>query len=89
MRLAERELRRAERHSEREGRDSERHVFIERLHADENRRARTAEEGRRIRIMEDAEGNRRVWVNGEEQTGDDLTNWLNRLEAERLDGGND
>lgn len=89
MRLAERELRRAERHAEREGRDSERRVFIERLHADENRRARTAEEGRRIRIMEDAEGNRRVWVNGEEQTGDNLTNWLNRLEAERLDGGND
>lgn len=89
MRLAERELRRAERHAEREGRDSEHRVFIERRHAEESRRARTAEEGRRIRIVEDADGNRRLWVNGEEQTGDNLIEWLNRLEAERLEGGND
>lgn len=41
-----------------------------------------------VRIVEDDDGNRRVWVNGEEQTGDDLTNWLNELEADRLDGGN-
>ncbi|WP_300527799.1 hypothetical protein [Maricaulis sp.] len=93
MRLAERELRRAERHAERaarrEGRDAERRVLIERRHAEEGARFRAAEEGRRIRIVEDADGNRRVWVNGEEQTGDNLTDWLNRLEAERLDGGND
>jgi len=41
-----------------------------------------------VRIEEDGDGNRRVWVDGEEQTGDDLTNWLNQLEADRLDGGN-
>ena len=41
-----------------------------------------------VRVEEDGDGNRRVWVNGEEQTGDDLINWLNQLEADRLDGGN-
>lgn len=41
-----------------------------------------------IRVIEDDDGNRRVWVNGEEQTGDDLTDWLNELEADRLEGGN-
>jgi hypothetical protein len=38
-----------------------------------------------IRI-EDDDGRRRVWIDGEEQTGDDLVDWLNRLETDRLEG---
>jgi hypothetical protein len=39
-----------------------------------------------IRVEEEDNGVRRVWVDGEEQTGDDLTEWLNRLEAGELSG---
>lgn len=41
-----------------------------------------------IRI-EDEDGRRRVWIDGEEQTGDDLVDWLNRLEIDRLEGRHD
>lgn len=42
-----------------------------------------------IRIERDDDGRRRVWVNGEEQTGDNLIDWLNRIESQRLAGGPD
>ncbi|SDM29758.1 hypothetical protein [Maricaulis salignorans] len=47
------------------------------------------EENRSIRVERTDDGRRQVWVNGEEQTGDDLISWLNQLEAERLAGGMD
>ncbi|WP_417496987.1 hypothetical protein [Maricaulis sp.] len=40
-----------------------------------------------VRIERNDDGRRQVWVNGEEQTGDSLVDWLNRIEAERLAGG--
>ena len=40
-----------------------------------------------VRVERDENGRRQVWVNDEEQTGDDLVSWLNQLEAERLAGG--
>ncbi|MAK65189.1 MAG: hypothetical protein CMF75_10705 [Maricaulis sp.] len=43
-------------------------------------------ESRNVRVEQDEDGRRRVWVNGEEQTGDDLTEWLNQLESDRLAG---
>jgi len=33
--------------------------------------------------VEDRDGRIRVWINGEEQTGDDLTDWLNSEEGQR------
>lgn len=42
-----------------------------------------------VRIEQDGDGRRRVWVDGEEQTGDALIDWLNRLEADRLAGDTD
>lgn len=39
-----------------------------------------------IRVERSEDGRRQVWINGEEQTGDDLVSWLNQLEAERLAG---
>jgi hypothetical protein len=40
-----------------------------------------------VRVERSDDGRRQVWVNDEEQTGDDLVSWLNQLEAERLAGG--
>jgi archaellum component FlaG (FlaF/FlaG flagellin family) len=40
-----------------------------------------------VRVEDGADGRRRIWVDGEEQTGDDLIEWLNRLESQRLAGG--
>ena len=40
-----------------------------------------------VRIERYDDGRRQVWVDGEEQTGDSLVDWLNRIEAERLSGG--
>lgn len=42
---------------------------------------------RNVRVERDADGRQRVWVNDEEQTGDDLVTWLNQLQADRLAGG--
>tara|TARA_R110000868_G_scaffold331140_1_gene592113 strand:+ start:5658 stop:6836 length:1179 start_codon:yes stop_codon:yes gene_type:complete len=39
---------------------------------------------RNIRVERSDDGRQQVWVNGEEQTGNDLVTWLNQLEAERL-----
>ena len=41
---------------------------------------------REIRVEEE-DGRTRVWVDGTEQTGDDLTGWLNQLQSDRLAGG--
>jgi archaellum component FlaG (FlaF/FlaG flagellin family) len=40
-----------------------------------------------VRVEQDEDGRRRIWVDDEEQTGDDLIEWLNRLESQRLAGG--
>ncbi len=42
---------------------------------------------RSIRVERGEDGRRQVWVNDEEQTGDDLVGWLNQIEADRLAGG--
>lgn len=47
------------------------------------------DENRSVRIEQDNDGRRRVWVDGEEQTGDALIDWLNRLEADRLAGNSE
>lgn len=70
----------------------ERRAHAERMRGEAERtrdviRQRVGDDAR-VRIVEDDDGNRRVWVNGEEQTGDDLTDWLNTLESDRLEGGN-
>ena len=95
---AERDARR-ERHAERrahaedmrehaeEMRAHAERMHIEVEHARDIIRQRAGDDAS-IRVIEDEDGNRRVWVNGEEQTGDDLTDWLNELEADRLEGGN-
>ena len=44
-------------------------------------------EQREVRVEQDEDGRRRVWVNGEEKTGDELTEWLNQIESDRLAGG--
>ena len=87
---AEREVARERRHVEIRRRDAEaeaadaelQHVWVhrERLDAD------AEGERRDVRIEEDDDGRRRVWIDGEEQTGDDLVDWLNRLETDRLAG---
>jgi len=43
---------------------------------------------RRVRIESENDGEPRVWIDGEELEGDARTEWLNRLEIERLEGGN-
>jgi len=87
---AEREVARERRHVEIRRRDAEaeaadaelQHVWVhrERLDAD------AGGERRDVRIEEDDDGRRRVWIDGEEQTGDALVDWLNRLETDRLAG---
>lgn len=64
------------------GRDDVRHADIERLHQV------LGENGAAELRIEETDGRQRVWVDGEEQTGDDLVDWLNRLEVDRLAGGN-
>ena len=86
MREVEREMRHVEREEGHEG-----HRRVMRLHRDSSGNhdmvsSESAEE--RVRMEEDTQGRRRIWVNGEEQTGDDLTNWLNQIEIDRLAGGN-
>ncbi|MBR9826027.1 MAG: hypothetical protein GYB36_09530 [Alphaproteobacteria bacterium] len=85
MARAEREIARAERDAERAARHAERdhrrREIRERYEYESDRDVDT------LRI-ETEDGRRRIWVNGEEQTGDDLTEWLNRLESGRLEGGN-
>ena len=95
MARAERDIARAARDAERERRRME----IIRRRADESRhqalawRERTErldlDENSSVRIEQDNDGRRRVWVDGEEQTGDALIDWLNRLEADRLAGDTD
>lgn len=88
---AERDMERAERRAERNAERAER-----RRERDERRmemRYRMDDRAESddvdsLRIETTDDGRRRIWVNGEEQTGDDLTDWLNRLESGRLDGGN-
>ena len=74
-------------HAERDAARAERehaatiHVDTERLH-----QLLGDSDARDIRV-EDSDGRQRVWIDGEEQTGDDLVEWLNRLEVDRLSGG--
>ncbi|MHA6289093.1 hypothetical protein [Maricaulis sp. CAU 1757] len=42
-----------------------------------------------LRLERDEDGRQRIWVDGEEKTGDEMVEWLNRLESSRLLGGND
>ena len=98
MARAERDIARAARDAERERRRMEiiRRRDEEGARADESRhralawRERTERldlhENSSVRIEQDDDGRRRVWVDGEEQTGDALIDWLNRLEADRLAG---
>jgi hypothetical protein len=97
LRNAAREMERAEREVERAAREHRRVEIIRRLHGDEADGDRAMiwhhrndgegiAERRDVRIEEDDDGRRRVWIDGEEQTGDDLTRWLNRLETDRLAG---
>ena len=100
MRHASRDAARAGRDAARAGRDAahaERDVA--RMERDEARMERrhiihresAADEGERveqnIRVERSEDGRRQVWVNDEEQTGDDLVGWLNQIEADRLAGG--
>lgn len=98
MARAERDIARAARDADRERRRMEiiRRRDEEAARADESRhralawRERTERldlhENSSVRIEQDDDGRRRVWVDGEEQTGDALIDWLNRLEADRLAG---
>lgn len=93
------ELRRAAREVADAEREMER-VDIRRLQADVERdtaeahahimRVRREAHGidpeRQVRIERDDSGRQRIWIDGEEQTGDDLVDWLNRLESDRLAG---
>lgn len=76
------EMRRAEREA--------RHVRVElsREHGRHNEIVRRVREtgANEVRIESDG-SEHRVWVDGEELEGDARTEWLNRLEVERLEGG--
>lgn len=88
MARAERDAARAARDAERAERDRERrhHRYeIRREFYDHDAVRESDVDSLRIEMGDD--GRRRIWVNGEEQVGDDLTDWLNRLEAGRLEGG--
>ncbi|MEE2525379.1 hypothetical protein V0U79_03300 [Hyphobacterium sp. HN65] len=79
---AREEMRRAEHEA--------RHVRVE-LARDHGRHSEIARQVREagaseVRI-ESENGEHRVWVDGEELEGDARTEWLNRLEVERLEGG--
>ena len=76
---AERDVARAERDVERAARDHARHMRWVMRHAERGERV-----NEEVRVEEDEDGRRRVWVDGEEQTGEDLVEWLNRLEGERF-----
>ena len=80
---AARDEARSERHEAREEARVERrhHEHIERTVMRDDRTERN------IRVERSDDGRRQVWIDGEEQTGDDLVSWLNQLEAERLAGG--
>ncbi|MFY0636749.1 hypothetical protein [Maricaulis maris] len=82
MARAERDMARARVEILRAGEDA-RHVDVDRM----RHILRDSDTGS-IRIEED-DGRRRVWIDGEEQTGDDLVDWLNRLETDRLEGRHD
>lgn len=77
--------------------DGDHEVHIRRMHG-ETYRGHDAEHGserhagmrrEQVRVEQDDDGRRRVWVNDEEQTGDDLIDWLNRIESDRLAGGHE
>ena len=74
-------------HAERDAARAEReHAAM--IHADTERLHQLLgdSDARDIRV-EDSDGRQRVWIDGEEQTGDDLVEWLNLLEVDRLSGG--
>ena len=99
LREAARAMARAEREMARAERERHRIEVIRRRHGDadgdETWEWRSDDGGhafheqREIRVEEDEDGRRRVWVNGEEKTGDDLTEWLNQIESDRLAGGSE
>lgn len=79
---AREEMRRAEREA--------RHVRVElaREHGRHDEIVRRVRETGVNEVRIESEGNEhRVWVDGEELEGDARTEWLNRVEVERLEGG--
>lgn len=93
MRRVRVELSHASREASRAGRDEARAARDEaraERHHSMHREAAANDSGRveqDIRVERSDDGRRQVWVNDEEQTGDDLIGWLNQIEAERLAGG--
>ncbi|WP_323761570.1 hypothetical protein [Maricaulis sp.] len=63
------------------GHEESRHADVERL------QQVMGDTGAAELRIEEIDGRQRVWVDGEEQTGDELIEWLNRLEVDRLAGG--
>ncbi|WP_417481045.1 hypothetical protein [Maricaulis sp.] len=87
---AERDAVRAARDEARAARDEAREAAREARHQTMRWRSTSDEDGRSeqsVRIERSDDGRRQVWIDGEEQTGDSLVDWLNRIEAERLAGG--
>lgn len=63
------------------------HVGVDRISGEVERVNRVLREtGAGDVRIEETDGRRRVWIDDEEQTGDDLVDWLNRLEIDRLSG---
>ena len=97
---AARDLSRAERDVARarvevlRGDEERRQARIDVLRADEAARRGNIERLREVMGSDDvndirveqSDGRQRVWIDGEEQTGDDLVDWLNRLQVDRLSG---
>jgi hypothetical protein len=82
------EVRRIRRDAERHARDAERHAG---RHAEraERLRERIHAEGANSVRFESENGEQRVWVDDRELEGEERTEWLNRMELGRLDGGED
>jgi hypothetical protein len=78
------EMRRAEREARRARIDAGRHH----VRLDEITRHLRETGANRIRV-ETIDGEDRVWIDDDEVEGDERTEWLNRLEFERLEGGNE
>jgi len=64
------------------------HVDVDRMSGEVARVNRVLRETDTSNVrIEETDGRRQVWIDGEEQTGDALVDWLNRLELDRLAGG--
>jgi hypothetical protein len=91
LRVMRIELEQAEREMADAGREARRVHMIARRNQDINEemlRALRESGGHEFRFVSE-EGESRVWIDGEELEGDARIEWLNRLETERLAGGQD